>query len=104
MNNEQPTTPQRICIHCYTHLVNGDCTETDTCTPDSGDENDPLHLFGDMHVTPGMFNGEHSCGREDGKDVDECDCERDTFSWSACDGCGDNSGGEREAVTGWVAV
>lgn len=101
---EQPTTPQWICIHCYIHLVNGDCTEVDTCTPGSEDEHDPMRLFGDMYVTSGTLSEEHSCGREDGKDVDECDCERNTFSWSACDGYGDSSGGEREAVTGWFAV
>lgn len=104
MNNEQPTVPQWICIHCYIHLVNGDCTEVDTCTPGSGDEHDPLHLFGYMGVTPGMLSEYHSCVREDGEGVDECKCEHNTHSRSACDGCGDYCHGEREAVTGWVAV
>lgn len=99
---EEPTVPQWVCEHCYVHLVNGDCTEPDTCTPGSGDEHDPLHLFGDMRVTPGMLSDQHSCGREDGQDVEECDCERQEFSRWQCDGCGSHLHGSREAVTGWV--
>lgn len=100
--SEEPTATQWVCVHCFSHLVNGDCTEMDTCTFGSGDENDPLHLFGDMHVTPGMLSEDHQCGRESGED--ECDCETNTFSWSACDGCGSGLGGERNAVVGWVKV
>jgi hypothetical protein len=57
-----------------------------------------------MDVTPGMLDSEHSCGREDGKEVDECDCEQNPFSTSACDGCGSPFHGAREAVTGWLAA
>ena len=103
-SSEQPTSPQWVCLHCFIHLVNGDCTEPDTCTPGSEDENDPLHEFGGMHVTSGMLPEHHECGRENGEGVDECDCEEQSFSWSACDGCGSNLGGERHAVTGWVAA
>jgi len=109
MNREQPTVPQWVCVHCFIHLVNGDCTEPDTCpgshrepTPD---DHDPLHLFGDMPITPGMLFSEHSCGKEAMQDVHpdfECDCETNTFSWSSCDGCGSSLGGERHAVTGWI--
>jgi hypothetical protein len=31
----------------------------------------------------------------------ECECETDSFSWSACDVCGSNLGGERHAVSFW---
>lgn len=103
--NEEPTTRQWVCQHCMFHLVNGDCTEPDTCTPGSGDGNDPMHLFGSMHVTPGMLSEYHECGRQDGEDVDECDCEEQWFfSWSSCDGCGSLMGGERYAVTGWIPI
>jgi hypothetical protein len=33
--------------------------------------------------------------------AEECECERDTFSWSACDTCNGNPGGERHAVSFW---
>lgn len=32
----------------------------------------------------------------------ECDCECQTFSWSACDVCGSNLGGHRDAVVFWI--
>lgn len=100
MSKEEPTVPQWICTHCFIHLVNGDCTEPDTCPPDPWKPDEgPLHLFGDMHVTPGMLSEYH----DDSCDGDEsCGCEENTFSWSACDGCGRNLGGTRHAVTGWV--
>ena len=31
----------------------------------------------------------------------ECECEQTTFSWSACDVCGSNLGGARDAVVFW---
>ncbi len=111
MSNESPTSPQWICTHCFIHLVNGDCTDVLYAEPDSTEEQCganytiPMSEFGDMHVTPGMLFSEHQCGKEAMQDVHpdfECDCETTTFSWSACDGCGINLGGERHAVTGWV--
>ena len=32
----------------------------------------------------------------------ECECEQTTFSWSACDVCGSNLGGARDAVVFWI--
>lgn len=111
MNNMQPTTPQWICAHCYIHLVNGDCTDVLYAEPDSTEEQCgqnytvPMSLFGDMYVTSGMPSEEHGeeCQEDDrGDEAFECDCETRGFSWSACDGCGSNLGGERHAVTGWI--
>ena len=101
MTNEQPTVPQWICTHCFFHLVNGDCTDPDFCDPDDNaqDSTNPLHLFGDMRVTPGMVRDEHS---EECPSDYECDCETREFSRSACDGCGSVYHGERHAVTGWI--
>lgn len=111
MRNEQPTTPQWICTHCFIHLVNGDCTDVLYAEPDSTEEQCganytiPMHMFGDMHVTMGMLYSEHTEECQDaqrGKAYEgECDCEANNFSWSACDGCGSNLGGKRHAVTGW---
>lgn len=103
----QPTVPQWICIHCYIHLVNGDCTQPENCHPVQcwalhPDVDHPLYLFRGMPVTPGMLDSEHECGRENGEEVDECDCERREFSTSTCDGCNSSLHGEREAVTGWL--
>lgn len=56
-------------------------------------------------VAMGMPWEEHSC--ENAVDVDpwagpvECDCERVEFSWNACEGCGDQLGGARNAFTFW---
>ena len=110
ITKEQPTVPQWICTHCFIHLVNGDCTEPFTC-PEGVDVGDrttdtpmPMHLFGDMHVTPGMLWEHHSdaCYASAENGYEECDCEIKTFSWSACDGCGSNLGGSRHAVPGWI--
>ncbi len=32
---------------------------------------------------------------------DDCECENEGFSWSSCDVCGSNLGGDRYAVTFW---
>jgi hypothetical protein len=32
----------------------------------------------------------------------ECECEQQSFSWSACDTCGSSLGGHRHAVTFWI--
>ena len=37
--------------------------------------------------------------RTAGDDGNECDCEVDSFSWSPCDYCGSNLGGERHAIS-----
>ena len=56
-------------------------------------------------ITFGMLREQHSCLDEAGQTASdrggECDCETDTFSWSPCDVCGGNLGGERHAVTFW---
>ena len=97
MANE-PTVPQWLCTCCYVLLVNGDACMY--CC----DLKDLLSQFEGMHVTSGMLFKEHSCGRERGEKVEECDCEEISFSWSACDGCGANYGGARYAATGWIQV
>ena len=57
------------------------------------------------NITLGLLSSEHSCADEDGQTAadrgGECDCETNTFSWSACDVCGSNLGGERHAVSFW---
>jgi hypothetical protein len=50
-----------------------------------------------VEITMGLLAEEHAedCGRED------CDCERDTFSSTSCEGCGSKLAGERHAFTMW---
>jgi hypothetical protein len=61
----------------------------------------------DCEITLGMLREDHACLDENGRTAadlgGECDCETVTFSWTACDVCGGNLGGERHAVTFWHA-
>jgi hypothetical protein len=83
---------QWVCCDCYVLLCNGDMAD--------GVEGLEalLSKFEGFIAVPGLREEEHSenCPRdEDG----ECDCEDDTYSTKACDGCGDACHGERHAVT-----
>lgn len=105
---EQPTTPMWVCVHCFIHLVNGDCTDVLYADPDAPEDacgeggTTPLSQFEGMHVTSGLLDDRHCCLDDSGERVEECDCETKTFSWSSCNGCSSSLGGERRAVTGWV--
>lgn len=59
----------------------------------------------DAEVTAGMMWEEHAedCpNRIAGENVDECECEQITFTWSSCEGCGSALGGSRDALTVWI--
>jgi hypothetical protein len=69
--------------------------ETHDCEPLSAI---PEHL----DLAMGLSRDEHDdeCpNRDEGAERIDCDCETLTFSWSACDGCSSNLGGERHAFT-----
>lgn len=88
-----------VCVDCYeTHHG---AREEWRGAPDC----EPLTLIPESaEVTAGLVRDEHGedCpNREAGTWVDECECERQTFSWSPCQGCGSTLGGEREALTVW---
>lgn len=95
----EPTT-YWVCLDCYFthHGVREDETPPDC---------EPLSLIPEKaKVTAGLLLKEHAedcpnrlAGCWD--DV-ECDCERMTFTWSSCDGCGSHLGGSREALTVWI--
>jgi hypothetical protein len=104
-----PCSVSWACTDCLILLANGD---------DPAEKNEQeladwhaaidRHI-GDSEITIGMLASEHAddcpVKIQDTHDaVDECDCETDSFSWSACDVCGSNLGGERHAVTYWVAA
>lgn len=85
-----------ICVDCLMHLANGECG---SCHDDNGHDREPLNSIPNTDlVTLGTLEHSEYCRREsDG----ECDCENLGFSWSQCEGCGSNLGGDRYAATGW---
>ena len=103
----EPCAVSWACTDCMILLANGD-DPTDM----SEAELATWHTAIDEHIgigeiTLGMLASEHdgSCPvniENDHSAVDECDCETNPFSWSPCDVCGGNLGGERHAVTYWV--
>lgn len=56
------------------------------------------------HAIMGKPSEDHSCGREDGEQVDECDCESANYMTQGCDGCNDGLHGKKYAFTLWVPV
>ena len=98
----EPTTPARVCVDCLMLVANG---ETDHNWTEEQREEFLARFaagLGDAEVTLGMLAEYHSCTDEDGNIADECECEYNPFSWSACDLCRSNLGGERHAATFWV--
>ena len=85
-----------VCVDCIMHHANGECG---SCHNGEHDKLPLLLIDHPYYVAMGMAHEEHSCGREDGVDVLECDCETNTFSTSQCEGCGSYLHGERHAMT-----
>lgn len=91
-----------VCSCCMLSHANGECCADDT---HGGDGREPLSAIeSGYHVAMGMATDEHADGckvRITGEHTDnyECDCDRDTFSTSQCEGCGSYLHGERHAMT-----
>ena len=91
------------CVDCLFWLANGEAPG------DTADEKTAwIAAFNernaDVEITLGLPRAEHDCldnGETAGDRGGECDCETKTFSWSPCDTCGSNLGGQRDAVTFW---
>lgn len=89
-----------VCVDCYeTHHG---VREDHGTAPDR----EPLCLIpDDAVVTAGIWPHNDGCANValDGTwlGIVDCDCERITFTWSSCDGCGSRLGGSREALTVW---
>lgn len=92
MRNMVPTVVQWVCQDCFILHCNGDIS------PDCPNPDDLMTKLDGYEPSAGMLREEHGCDEDD----EECDCETISFSWSSCDGCGSNLGGERHAMTGWV--
>ena len=107
MRDTEPCPVSWGCTDCIMWLANGepptDMSESELAAWRAAmDEH-----IGDSELTLGMLASEHddSCPVKiaDSYDaVDECYCDTRSFSWSPCDVCGSNLGGERHAVTYWV--
>lgn len=92
-----------VCQDCMLHEANGECGG---CHSDHGHDREPLSAIGDdFHVAMGMAYAEHEedclfrTQGDDAPDSYECECERNTFSTSQCEGCGSYLHGERHAMT-----
>lgn len=92
-----------VCVCCMLTHAGGECCADET---HGGDSIEPLSAIGDgFHVAMGMLWEEHEedcLFRTMGHDAPgnyECECERNTFSRSQCEGCGSYLHGERHAMT-----
>jgi hypothetical protein len=93
------------CVDCLFLIANG-------VTPTEMSEAETAEWLANFNqrnpagsITLGLAREEHECrnanGETAGDQGGECECEQQTFSWSACDTCGSSLGGERAAVTFW---
>lgn len=93
-----------VCQNCMLHHANGECGD---CHREN-DEHEGFYPWNSLSenetVTMGMAEEEHSCGRENGEEVHECDCETNPFGTSRCEGCYSWFHGERHAFTLWSEV
>jgi hypothetical protein len=96
-----------VCVDCY--MTHHGITEDEQGFPYPTDPA-PLSLIGEgFDVFAGLPADEHAgdcpvwLGDPNRPDVPvrdaECECERDSFSWRPCEGCGSPLGGDREALT-----
>jgi hypothetical protein len=87
-----------VCSCCMLMHANGEC-----CGEIHGEHNEPWRLLQDQSkITMGMTKEAHECDtRWAAWRERDCNCEIREFSWSSCDGCGSNLGGERHAFTYW---
>ena len=91
------------CVDCLVELANGespaDLSEEELAARQAGIE----ARNAGYSITLGLLREEHACTDEAGQTAGdlggECDCETNSFSWSPCDVCGSNLGGERAAVS-----
>lgn len=104
-----------VCVDCAHHHANGECG---SCHSEEGHDCEPLSKLADYDLTMGLLASEHYDGclvykldelKRDHPDLEwpdapgdyECDCHRQTYSTSECEGCGSWLHGEREALTAW---
>ena len=94
---DQFTCTGWACVDCLILLANGDVPAEMTADEITEWQSRIDASTDGFNVTLGMLRDSHECP----EGTDECECETRTFSWSACDVCGSNLGGERHAVSFW---
>ena len=91
-----------VCQDCMLHEANGECGG---CHGDDGHDKEPLGAIKyPEHLTLGLTWSEHheECeNRLASEWRGECNCERDAYSTSRCEGCGSYLHGERHGMTLW---
>jgi hypothetical protein len=98
----EPSGVQWCCTDCLILEANGEAPIGHMTEDEITEwEERRARNIGTAQITLGMMAEEHSCQDENGERADECECEIQSFSWSACDMCGGNLGGERHAFTFW---
>ena len=104
--NDEYTCSGWACVDCLMEIANGespaDLSEDEIAARDA----EISARNAGYRITLGLPREQHSCTEDFGGKVAyevgaECDCETNEFSWSACDVCGSNLGGERHAVSFW---
>jgi hypothetical protein len=91
-----------VCVCCMLAHANGECCDNEQ---HGGDGHEPLSAIeAPFTVAMGMAYEEHAEDCETriqngAPDNYECDCERNTYSTSRCEGCGSYLHGERQAMT-----
>lgn len=95
MNATQETYDGWVCSDCIQWIANGEW-------PDHMSNADWLASLSDDEVTVGSaFTDDCECAGDIEAHAEEC--EHRSFTWSACDHCGSGLGGDRHAVTYWIA-
>ena len=93
------------CVDCLVWLANGEAPADMTAEQVTAWRGEIDRRNDGYDLTLGMLREDHSCLDENGQTAGdlggECECEQLSFSWSACDVCGSNLGGERAAVSWW---
>src|ERR1044072_2420100 len=105
MDSHEVHSTIKVCQDCMLAHANGEYDPDRVEREKAGEQPQVWSAIPEgWQVTMGMGYEEHSCGRENGEDVDECECENYGFSWSSCDGCEDGFGGDRYWFTLWSPV
>ena len=85
-----------VCVDCMFAEAYDESPENPDREPWALWENNPTE------IAMGLLYEDHECDDpENCWEKNDAACERISFTWSACEGCGSSLGGERHAFTWW---